>query len=65
MKIDVPMMFLFSLENFPCEMIISFMGKWKSKHDRQTQVVRGFYFNSVCLKANKKGWQEMRKQFRD
>jgi hypothetical protein len=28
MKIDVPMMLLFSLENFSCEMIISFMDKW-------------------------------------
>lgn len=36
MKIDVAMMFLFSLENISCEMIISFMDKRQSKHDSQT-----------------------------
>lgn len=36
MKIDVAMMFLFSLENISCEMIISFMDKRHSKHDSQT-----------------------------
>lgn len=55
MKIDVPMMFLFSLEVPPCEMIISFMGERQEQRHTIDKHSARTARRKVCFGGEKRG----------